>query len=880
MKISPILILFVITIFVAKAQELEKKNYSAQKVDDLNITIDGTLNEPEWQTTNWENQFVQHEPYEGKAPYQKTEFAILYDENNIYIAIKSCDTSPDSISLRLTRRDIYDGDMVGIIFDTYHDLRTGFSFIVSAAGVKSDYLFSEDGNNEDPTWDPIWWVKTSKTTEGWNAEIRIPLSQLRFAEGDEQLWGMQVLRYIFRKDELSSWQPMKRDKAGFISQFGTLNGIKNIEPKNTLNVTPYVVARTERFEKEPDNPFRASGKTNDLDAGLDAKIGLTNYLTMDLTINPDFGQVEADPSEVNLTTYETFFEEKRPFFIEGKNILNYPLQFGDGDMSAEGLFYSRRIGRKPQYNPRLQSGEHAEIPEFTSILGAAKITGKTKNGWSVGILESVTAEENAEIAGIGSGRTQPVEPLTNYFVSRLQKDFNKGNTYLGGMLTSVNRSINDEQLEFLHKTAVSGGLDFVHKWNDKTWLFDAGIYLSQVKGSKEAIARTQNSYIHNFQRPDANYLTFDSTRTSLSGSGGKLALGKVGGKFNIGAIFSWKTPGLEVNDIGYAQQVDRVMQVVWSGYQFTEPFSVFRKARINLNQYSIWDFGGNRNSLGGNLNANGQLTNYWFINCGLSLAGEQLFSSVLRGGPALKIPGYKNLFFGVNTNQQKKLTFELEGFRYFSNEKDFRNMSRYSLSVGYRPLKSLSFEVTPGIERYSDDLMYVNQQSFKSYNSDLRYIMSHIERNTVNMSLRINYNITPELTIQYWGQPFIATGDYSEFKRITDSKASELTDRYQIYTGAQISFDKQQNAYLIDENIDKTIDYRFNKPDFNVKEFLSNLVIRWEYMPGSTVYMVWSQTRNHYVNDGAFNISNDIGDLFNTGANDVFLIKFSYRIGR
>jgi hypothetical protein len=437
MKITPILILFVITIFTAKAQEIEKKNYSAKKVDDLNINVDGLFIEPEWLATPWENQFVQHEPYEGKKPYQKTEYAILYDENNIYVAIKSYDTSPDSISLRLTRRDIYDGDMVGIIFDTYHDLRTGFSFIVSAAGVKSDFLISNDGGNEDPTWDPIWWVKTLKTTEGWNAEMRIPLSQLRFAEGEEQLWGMQVLRYVFRKDELSTWQPMKRDKAGYISQFGTLNGIKNIEPKKTLNVTPYAVARTERFEKEPDNPFGSSGKSNDLAAGLDAKIGLTNYLTMDLTINPDFGQVEADPSEVNLSVYETFFEEKRPFFIEGKNILNYSLQFGDGDLSAEGLFYSRRIGRRPQYDPLpdLKSGEYADVPEFTSILGAAKITGKTNNGWSVGILESLTAEENAEIAGIGNGYIQSVEPLTNFLVGRLQKDFNEGNTYLGGMIT-------------------------------------------------------------------------------------------------------------------------------------------------------------------------------------------------------------------------------------------------------------------------------------------------------------------------------------------------------------------------------------------------------------------------------------------------------------
>jgi hypothetical protein len=322
------------------------------------------------------------------------------------------------------------------------------------------------------------------------------------------------------------------------------------------------------------------------------------------------------------------------------------------------------------------------------------------------------------------------------------------------------------------------------------------------------------------------------------------------------------------------------MEVVWSGYQFNEPFSIFRKARINLNQHSIWDFGGNRNSLGGNINGFAQFKNYWSMHGGLSVTGEQLFNTALRGGPALKVPGSKNLFYEISTNPQKKLTFEIEGFNYFSNEKNFRKISEYSLEIGYRPLKSLSIEVTPGLERYSDDLMYVTQQSFKSYNSDMRYIMSHIERNTVNMSLRINYNITPELTIQYWGQPFVATGDYTEFKHITDSKADELIDRYHIYTNEQISFDEQQNEYFIDDNIDGIMDYSFEKPDFNVKEFLSNLVVRWEYMPGSTVYFVWSQTRNHYVNDGAFDISNDIENLFSEGANNVFLIKLSYRFGR
>jgi len=876
MKFTFVSLLLLVSL-LCTSQEVEKKNYITQTLENLNITVDGMFKEPEWQQANWINQFIQFEPLEGKPPSQQTEFAILYDENNIYVAIKATDTNPDSISMRLTRRDITDGDMAGIMLDTYHDERTGFAFIVSAAGVKSDFILSNDGQSEDMSWDPIWLVKTAKTKSGWNAEIRIPQTQLRFDEGEEQVWGMQVLRYIFRKDELSVWQPMKREQSGFVSQFGTMSGIKNIKPKNTLDFMPYLVARTERFEKEKGNPFRFSGKKNSFDVGLDAKIGLTNYLTMDLTINPDFGQVEADPSEVNLSTYETFFEEKRPFFIEGKNILTYRLSFGDGDLATEGLFYSRRIGRRPHYYPDLSDNEFTEAPDFTRILGAAKITGKTKNGWSVGILESVTAKENAVIEGLGNQKTQTVEPLTNFLVGRIQKDFNEGNTYIGGMLTAVNRSIENEYLEFLHKSAYSGGIDFVHKWNNKKWNLDAGVFFSEVNGTEEAIQETQNAYIRNFQRPDADYVTYDPNRTSLTGHGGKFSLSKLSGKFKFGTIFNWKSPGLELNDVGFAQQVDQVLQVFWSGYNFYEPFSIFRNARLNFSQHALWDFGGNLIAPGGNLNGGAQFKNFWNVFANLNISLEQQFNSALRGGPALKVPGYKNLFFGLFTNPQKKLTFQLESGKYFSNEKGFRNIENYSLNIGYRPLKTLRIDLSPALFIYQDNLQYVTQLDYTNLK---RYIFALIDRNTLSLSVRVNYNITPDLSIQYWGQPFIATGDYSDYKYITNSKAEELTDRYYLYQPNEIKYINDWETFGVDENLDGNYDYYFDKPDFNVKEFLSNLVLRYEYLPGSTLYLVWSQTRSEYHNYGDFSFSRDIENLFDKKAHNIFLLKFSYRFGR
>ncbi len=866
-----ILLLFATIIFAQ-----EKRTYTATTGEDLNLTINGKLDEPAWQDANWEDHFTGHEPVVGAEPSKQTEFAILYDANNIYVAIRSYD-NPDSISMRMTRRDQLEGDLVGIAFDSYFDKRTHFMFIVSAAGVRTDNISSNDGEKEDFTWDAIWTAKTEVTKNGWNSEIQIPLTQLRFKEGEEQVWGLQVLRYIFRKDELSSWQLMDKETSGFTSKFGILNGIKNIKPQNSLNVTPYVVARTERFEKVQEDPFLRSGKDNSIDAGLDAKIGLSNNITMDLTVNPDFGQVEADPSQVNLTTYETFFEEKRPFFIEGKNILSYGLSFGDGDMASNNLFYSRRIGRRPQYSPDLDDDEYIDQPDFTRIIGAAKVSGKTPDGWSIGVLESITSKEQAHLDGINGQKTQTVEPFTNYFIGRVQKDFNDGNTYIGGMLTAVNRSINDEELDFLHKSAYTGGLDFVHKWNNKKWLIDAGVYASRVSGSEEAILNTQTMYSRTYQRPDADYVTLDSSRTSLSGYGGKLTFGKVGGRFLIAGILNWKSPGLEINDVGYTPQVDELMQVLWMGYRWYEPVSIFRNASVNLNQWTVHDFGWNLINVGGNINGHAQFKNFWNAFANVNWDSESLSHSELRGGPSIKLPGSAGFYAGLFSNPQKKFTYGVDGGMNWSNENGYASRKSFEIEFGVRPFEALQIEISPEYMVSGNKLQYVTQED---YGNDTRYILSNIQRKTFAMSMRLNYSITPDLTIQFWGQPFIASGDYSDFKYITDSRADNISDRYSLYNDQQISYNTGSERYLIDDNLDGIADYGFDQPDFNVKEFLSNLVLRWEYRPGSMIYLVWSQNRSGSESIGKFNLTNDIQHLFDQKPQNVFLVKFSYRIGR
>ncbi|MFO7669532.1 MAG: DUF5916 domain-containing protein, partial [Bacteroidales bacterium] len=443
-----------------------KKVYTTLKIS-VPPEIDGWINDQAWNEVPWEGGFQMFEPYDNRPATQETKFKVIIDSENIYVAIRAFDTAPDSIVKRLTRRDEIDGDMVAFQFDSYHDLQTAFTFFVSVAGSKMDAYESENGENMDDTWNPIWWAKAQVDDQGWTAEARIPFSQLRFDRSSGGVWGFQVARGVFRNSETSLWQPISRESSGWVHLMGELHGLQDIDPKKQAEIIPYAVAGAELFGKEPENPFKSDGYNPIINAGLDAKIGITNNFTLDLTVNPDFGQVEADPSELNLTAFETFYQEQRPFFIEGNNIFNFDL----AAYNRDNIFYSRRIGRRPHQEPDLEEGSYAQVPEFTSIIGAAKITGKTRNGLSVGVLESVTAAEQAEIDQDGHRTFQTVEPLTNYFATRISKEFDKGKTSLGGVVTSTHRLNDQEHLDYLHSSAITGGIDFKQYFRERDYLF-------------------------------------------------------------------------------------------------------------------------------------------------------------------------------------------------------------------------------------------------------------------------------------------------------------------------------------------------------------------------------------------------------------------------
>jgi hypothetical protein len=858
----------------AFGQEPEKKSYKATYITSA-PNIDGILNDSVWNEGVWTDDFTQNEPYNNKPPTQRTEFKILFDDNNLYVAIKALDSSPDSIVNRLTRRDEADGDLVGILLDSYHDLRTAFLFGVSSAGVKYDQMFTGDGQSQDATWDPNWWVKTSINKEGWVAEMKIPFSQVRFEKSSGDVWGLEMARIIYRKNETDFWQHIPKDAPGLVHLFGEVKGLEKIKPRKIFDVTPYGVAKAETYKSDPSNPFLSSGKKYNINGGLDAKIGVTNNMTMDLTINPDFGQVESDPSVINLSAFETFYKEKRPFFIEGNNITNFNLGIGQGDVGNDNLFYSRRVGRMPQGSPNLeQESWKADMPQFTSIIGATKLTGKTQNGLSVGFIEAVTAQENATIDTVGGRISQPVEPLTNYIMGRVQKDINAGNTIIGGIFTSTNRDLDANLGTFMHKAAYTGGLDFTQYFKKKSWMFNINAAFSDVMGTKQAITQTQMSSARYFQRPDNNYVKFDTTRTSLAGSGGKMMIQKLNGHLNLMGVVIWKSPGFELNDMGYLRQADQILSVLGASYNQWEPKGIYRRYNISFDIFNMNNFGGDWLTTGFEGNASMTFKNYWnaYIYGNTSL--PQLSTSQLRGGPKMKMPGTYTGNGGINTDYRKKFVFNINaGINggYQNSSQSFYT----SVGVDWKPTNFLLFSLNPSISISHDQLQYVSETS---YGTDPRYVFATIDQKTIGASLRVNINITPDLTFQYWGQPFVASGKYYDYKYITDPMADKYTDRFHTYTGSEI-YDNGEGGFNVDENVDGNVDYQISKNDFNYKAFLSNLVIRYEYSPGSSVYLVWSQTRNGVEGTGTMDYFSDVKNLFGFKPTNVFLIKFSYRFG-
>ena len=843
LKISLLAVLLPVAAAAADAAERASASIAATAIPSATaIRLDGAFDETIWERVPAVSDFKQREPKDGAAATFRTEVKVAYDASNIYIAVFAHDPDPSKIVGLRTRRDSESpSDWIRVFIDSFHDRRTAFEFGVNPAGVKRDVSWSND-SNEDENWDAVWDVSVTQSADGWRAEFRIPFSQLRFHPSDQATFGFAVARVIGRLNETDTWPLLSKSASGVVSSFGELTGLTLTQTPKRLELVPYVVGEVKTQPAEIGNPLVS---TTDPDAkiGADLKYAVKPGVTLTATVNPDFGQVEADPAVVNLSGFETFFAERRPFFVEGAGMFAFDLDCNDG--SCSGLFYPRRIGRSPRGYPDLASDQYARVPQQTTILGAAKLTGRV-GGFSFGAMNAVTANEDATVATGPSRTKQTVEPLANYTVVRSRREF-ANQSALGFMVTSSVRKT-DTFTDFLPSSAFTGGLDW--DWRLKKRYAVQGYWAgSNVSGSAHAIELLQESTVHSFQRPDAEHVELDPSRTSLSGNAGMVSFQKIAGsKLRFNSNVGFKTPGFDINDLGFLRRADMRSMSNWMQWRHDKPSRWLRSFRFNLNQWSSWNFDGDRLDNGGNVNAHWVFANQWATGMGLNRNVRTFDDRATRGeGPgAYNNPSWS--YWGyVNSDSRKPINFNM--FYNTGGDGLGTNWNGIDLGLTYRPTSFLSISGGPSWNHNLADSQWVENTA------DGRYIFGRLDQTTVSITTRVNYTITPQLTVQVYAAPFVSAGDYDNFKRLVDGRAEHYQDRY------------APSLYA-------------SSPDFNYRSFRTTNVLRWEYKPGSALFVVWQQGREDVVDSGRFRFGPDFSGVFGAPSRNVFLVKWSYWINQ
>lgn len=843
--------------------------------------LDGRLDDPAWASATPLTEFTQLDPDEGQPVSERTEVRLVYTADALYIGARLYDREPARIEKRLGRRDSFvPSDEFAVILDSYHDHRTSFHFHVNPAGVKRDWVAGDDQGGGDDSWDPVWDVATSVDSAGWVAEIAIPFSQLRFSQASEQVWGVQFIRHIFRRAEQAYFAPRLRTESGFASRFGHLTGLADIPAPKRVELLPYSVGRGTYDRTVPaGDPFN-DGSVYFGGVGLDLKYGLSSNLTLDATINPDFGQVEIDPAFVNLSAFEQFLSERRPFFVEGASIFAFGGGVGGGPQfgGSPRYFYSRRIGRPPQGSPETPDGGFSDTPDNATIIGAAKITGKTSGGWSVGVLDAVTAAERAVVQdGAGTRWTASVEPLTNYLVGRLKREFRGGGSGLGLLATAMNRDIDTTSLELLRGSAYLGGVDFFHRWAGNAYAVAGAVAGSYVLGSPEAITLTQRSSSRYYDRPDAGHVALDSARTSLAGVTGDLAFRRIAGDWLGGVAFSTTTPGFELNDLGFQTRVDRISLAADVLRRWTTPGKVLRSANVGLFIGPSWNYDGDRiqNVIG--LNAFGQLLNYWggFLFGNLQLPA--LDDRLTRGGPVTARPRTFEVGGGFFTDQRQRVLGEV--FSFYAGSESGGWFWRINGQLGIRPSAAVSLDLGPGYFTGRTVAQYVTavDDATGADTFGRRYVFGELLQHSVDMSIRANVTFSPALTFQLYVQPFSFAGDYSGFKELRAPRTFDFNPFNVAVSGTDEA--GRPAEYRVDpDGTGPAASFTFTNPDFRTRSLRTNAVVRWEYRPGSTLFVVWTQSRSGFFPfDPRFDVGRDFRrELFSDKPVSVLLIKLNY----
>jgi hypothetical protein len=839
------------------------------------IAIDGRLDEPGWASAPRQSGFVQRFPRDAATPSAETHFAILYDDDAILVGVWADDPRPDLIRALLTRRDVESSaDAIMIAFDSYRDRRTAYAFQLNAAGVQRDMLLFDDSSQDD-TWDAVWTGAVALSATGWTAEYRIPLGQLRFARRDRHEWGFQVVRMVGRSGEQDSWSPWPRSAPQVVSKFGVVGGIADLRPVRRLELLPYASAGVERLPIEDGDPLNDPYSVL-RNVGGDLRYGLGPAFTLSATINPDFGQVEADPSKVNLSANELFFDEKRPFFLEGVELFKLPI--GSGDFNVENAFYSRRIGATPADPGTAYS--YIKAPRSTTIYGAAKLTGKSK-GWSVGVLNAVTGPETAEtvttppdMPGAPGLRAEPaVAALTNYAIARVKRDLGEGKTSIGMSATAVNRRLDEPRLRArFHDQAYTGGLQLQHRWADNAWTADVGVLGSWVHGSPDAIAGTQQSPVHYFQRPDAGNVEVDPARTSLSGLAASWRIGRLGETehWRIGIGGDLRTPGLELNDAGFQLDSNRALSFLLAEYHDNEPGRRVLNWDVAADVLWIQTLEPRLTDYGIEGNTRVQLANHWTLVAGGNVVRSKWNVNALRGGPALRVDPRMVAYVNLTTDTRKRVWFSLDQLTSHSWIPDRSEIS-LSLAATIQARSNLDLSIGPSLATRNDPLQYID--AVADTTGRTHFVFGRIRETSATLTLRVNWTFSPRLTLQVYAQPFIASSSYRELKDIDDPGADRYADRFRLLGDVALvdgSYQVMQDGAT----------WSFARPDFNFRQLRSTAVVRWEYRPGSTVFAIWSHGRtSDAFADGRFQLGPALSDLAGAASENVVMVKANYWIG-
>ncbi|HYR98795.1 MAG TPA: DUF5916 domain-containing protein [Gemmatimonadales bacterium] len=797
------------------------------------VVIDGRDDDEVWRVAPAITQFREFQPKEDGDPRFATEAKVAYDDRNLYVFIRAFDPHPDSILKLLARRDVRAAtDQLKIMIDSYHDRRNGFEFAVNPAGVKRDYAIYND-TQEDDAWDAVWDVATQVDSLGWTAEFRIPLSQLRYVPRGTNTFGFGVWRDIQRYTERESWPLYRNSQSGISSQLGELTGLVGLPSPRRPEIAPYVV--TKNVSVPTASAFDRSQRVT---GGADLKYGITSNLTLDATVNPDFGQVEADPAVLNLTAFETFFQERRPFFVQGAGIFRFDVNCNQVNCNGEGLFYSRRIGRAPQLSFYGDAGSATA----TTIYGAAKLTGRLPGGQTVGVLDAIT-----ERAAGTLGRT--MEPTTNYAVVRTQQDFRNGETGVGMMLTAVNRSLDQSTQDLLRRNAYVGAFDFRHRFLQGHYQVSGSFDLSRVAGTDSAIALTQRDAVHFYQRPGAG-VSYDPTRTSLSGNAEELFFSKLGGGITrLETSYQRRSQGFEANDLGFLLQADQQSWNTWFGLQALHPSSIYQQAFWNFNWWQYWTAAGTPVERAANTNGHVMLKNRWWLHGGVTagqLGTTFCDRNCSRGGPAVRVDPYVAPWLEVDGDGRPALVPYI-WFNYWRGDGGRSERFNGNVQVTYRIASQVNTSLTLKATHNVNDVQPIPSDSPGVY------LFAHLNQKEVSLTGRVDYTLSTVLTLQLYAQPFVSKGAFSSTRKLLDANAQAFDDRYQRYNATP--------------------------GGFNFKAFNSTAVLRWEYRPGSTLFVVWTQGRGDFAPAmGPQSLKGDFEDLFRLHPNNTFLVKASYWI--